>query len=112
MEIIELNQVSDGVFRKRGIYLEKVDPREWVSKPQGFKLAMRCCDGSLHVVNSPISDIIAGGIAKNEIKMAITALAPTDPVHGQRYVVFVENPTGQAFLLGTVENAIMLLAGI
>ena len=112
MEIVELNQVADGIFRKKGIYLEKIDPRAWVSAPQGFKLAMRCCDGSLHVVNSSISEVIAGGIAKTEIKMAITALAPTDPVHGQRYVVFVENPTGRAFLLGTVENAIMLLAGM
>lgn len=108
MEIVELNQVSNGIFKKKGICLEQLRPSALITNPFAFKLAIKCCDGSFHTVNSPISEILSGGIGKSEIKMAITALAPTDPIHGQRYVIFSDN--GRSFLLGTVETAIMLLA--
>jgi len=111
MEIIELSKVESNVFRKKGHILAQNRTHEWVRQPEQFRLAIRCCDGTFHTVNSDIAEIVRGGIARNEIKMAINALAPIDPIHGQRFVIFERNPTGEAYLLGPVENAIMILAG-
>lgn len=111
MEIMALNKIADSVFKKKGHALAPINPKEWVNHPEQFKLAIRCCDSTFHVVNSDISDVVRGGISRNDIKLAINALAPIDPIHGQRFVIFEENPSGVAFLLGTVEDAIMMLAG-
>jgi len=111
MEIIELSRAEASVFRKNGHARAAVSPRNWVFHPEGFKLAIRCCDGSYHVVNSEVSEIVRGGIARSEIKLAINALAPMDPIHGKRYVVFEERPSGKVFLLGSVEEAVVMLAG-
>jgi len=110
MEVIGLSKVDTGVFRKdRHMQIHK-DARKWVHCPDRFKLAIRCCDGTFRVVNSEIAAIMQGGITKKEIKLAVNALAPMDPIHGQRYVIFEENPTGIAYLLGPVEEAIVMLA--
>tara|TARA_Y100000310_G_scaffold276757_1_gene294141 strand:- start:802 stop:1140 length:339 start_codon:yes stop_codon:yes gene_type:complete len=111
MEVTELSKQAHNVFKKRGHLLAPIKPREWVHQPDQFRLAIRCCDGTYHVVNSDIADIVRGGITRTEVKLAINALAPMDPIHGQRFVIFERNPTGEAYLLGPVENAIMMLAG-
>lgn len=111
MELIELRKVFDNVFRKAAHSLAPVNPRAWIARPDRFHLAIRCCDGSFHVVNSDISDVVKGGIARNDIKLAIGALSPVDPIHGQRYVIFDDFENSRVFLLGTVENAIMMIAG-
>jgi len=111
MEVIELSKLEPAVFKKNGHALAPIKSREWIRQPEQFKLAIRCCDGTYHAVNSEISEILRGGITRNEVKLAINALVPIDPIHGQRFVIFEENPSGKAYLLGTVETAIIMLSG-
>ena len=111
MELIELSRVDASVFKKNGHAMAAVSPRKWVYRPEGFKLAIRCCDGSFHAVNSEVTEVVRGGITHSEIKLAINALAPMDPIHGKRYVVFEEPQSHKVFLLGTVEEAVVMLAG-
>lgn len=102
-----LSKVSDGIFNKKGNALVKSKIKEWIKKPMQFRLATKCCDGSYHVVNSEVTSILEIGVSRNDVKKAINILAPVDPIHGRRYMIFEENPTGVAYLLGTVERAIL-----
>ena len=111
MEIIELSKVDDSVYQKNGHALASLKLKELVHRPEWFKLAIRCCDGTYHLVNSEIAEVVRGGIARSEVKLAINALIPIEPIHGRRYVIFEETSTGKAYLLGTVENTIVMLAG-
>ncbi len=117
MRIIPLKEVAPKVFRKQNLAeLYKndfnLDINAWLSQSANFSLAAKSCDGSYHTVNSEISDIIleqAENIRKGRVKEAITRLVPTDPMHGDRFVIF-KSEHGNHFFLGTIENAFMTLA--
>ncbi len=116
-QVIPLRQVQDKTFRKQNVaelfhkgIVIKFD--DWLDQPENFKLASKSCDGSIHLVNSEIADVLVfhrENIRKGKVGDAIRELTPMDPIHGDRLVLFLKD--GEAFLLGNVESALLALAG-
>ncbi len=117
-QVIPLKQVLEGQFRKQNVaeLFHKgitIDFSDWLERPENFKLAMKSCDGSFHTVHSDVANVLSEhkkSIKGGKISEAVTELAPTDPIHGERFVVFFDSESN-AFLIGNVETALLTLSG-
>lgn len=117
MRIIPLREVAPKTFRKQNLAeLYKNESNlsisSWLSQPKNFMMVAKSCDGSYHTVNSDIAEVVAEqaqNIKRGQIKDTILKLVLSDPMHGDRFVVF-KSEHGNHFFLGTVENAFMTLA--
>ena len=97
---------------KKSFNSAKLNPKKILEDCKRLKCAVKMCDGSYHVVNSDLQEVLEQNkqLVKNGFVNELLGIFPKE-ARGSRFLVFHPENSESAFLLGDVETTLKMLAG-